>query len=255
MSEEEYSASFVAGLEWIWGEGFLSPGGPDEVLEILQGVDLTGKRVLDVGCGLGGADLLMVRDLHAAEVVGIDVEPAMVQRATEAARAANLAERLDFRLVTPGAVPFDDDSFDVVFSKDSMVHIEDKRACYADLARVLKPGGVLAVGDWFGSSTTATAEMRQWLDVVGLNFELGTLGEAVDLLCATGFSHVSGRDRNRWYAEYMEQELAPLAGVQFERLAEKIGQEAAEQRLASSSLKQIVVLQGQLRPGHLHATS
>ena len=55
MSDEEYSESFVAGLEWIWGEGFMSPGGADEVLEILQGVDLTGKRVLDIGCGLSSA--------------------------------------------------------------------------------------------------------------------------------------------------------------------------------------------------------
>ena len=36
----EYTEEFVAGLEWIWGEGFLSPGGPEEVAAILNGLDL-----------------------------------------------------------------------------------------------------------------------------------------------------------------------------------------------------------------------
>jgi len=194
----------------------MSPGGADEVRKILHGVNLQGKRVLDIGCGLGGADALMVRDLEAAHVTGIDVEAALLERASDMAHKANLNDFLDFILVTPGPFPFPENTFDVVFSKDSMVHIEDKFGCYRDIARVLKPDGVFAAGDWFGSSEPVSSEMRQWLEAVGLSFELGTLGQAIDLLSAAGFDDVVGRDRNRWYGDYMEQELLPLAGEQFE---------------------------------------
>jgi hypothetical protein len=42
-------------LEMIWGDGFMSPGGPDEVMRIVAGHDIAGCSVLDIGCGLGGA--------------------------------------------------------------------------------------------------------------------------------------------------------------------------------------------------------
>ena len=62
---KQYPDDFVAGIEWMWGEGFLSPGGPDEVRALLEGVDLAGCRVLDVGSGLGAVDTLQ-RTVRAA---------------------------------------------------------------------------------------------------------------------------------------------------------------------------------------------
>src|SRR5262249_52807452 len=80
-SESEYGDAMVAALELIWGEGFLSPGGPAEVAEILAGIDIGGKDVLDIGCGIGGADFLLVRKHEAASVLGIDVEAPNIERA------------------------------------------------------------------------------------------------------------------------------------------------------------------------------
>ena len=84
----QYAKAFTDALQFMWGKGFLSPGGPEEVRQMLAGQDLTGKIVLDVGAGLGGIDVLLAREHGAAEVVGIDVEPQLI----EAARA--LAERM-----------------------------------------------------------------------------------------------------------------------------------------------------------------
>jgi phosphoethanolamine N-methyltransferase len=140
--ELEYTDDFVAVVEAMWGEGFLSPGGAEEVARIVEGVDLSGARVLDVGCGTGGCDLELIRRHGAAEVVGIDVEPQLVARCHDLAGAKGLADRLTFRLVEPGALPYPDGSFDVVFSKDSMIHIPDKAALYRDVLRVLAPGGI-----------------------------------------------------------------------------------------------------------------
>ena len=89
-NEYEYDDGFVAGLEWVWGEGFLSPGGPGEIAAVVEGLDLSGKRILDIGCGLGGADVVLVRDLQAGHVVGIDIEKPLITRARQIVAGAGL---------------------------------------------------------------------------------------------------------------------------------------------------------------------
>ena len=61
-------------LERVWGEGWLSPGGPAEVAQLLKGMDISGKSVLDIGCGAGGVDLALVGSHGAGFVTGLDVE-------------------------------------------------------------------------------------------------------------------------------------------------------------------------------------
>ncbi|RMD88595.1 MAG: methyltransferase domain-containing protein, partial [Alphaproteobacteria bacterium] len=70
-----YDERHLALLEALWGEGYLSPGGPEEVARILDGVALAGREVLDIGCGAGGITVALAADFGAARVVGIDVEP------------------------------------------------------------------------------------------------------------------------------------------------------------------------------------
>lgn len=113
----QYSQAFVDALQFLWGEGFLSPGGPEEVAVLLAGETLAGKRVLDIGAGVGGIDALLVARHHALEVVGIDVEPLLVESARSLIARRGLSDRISFRLVDPGPLPFADASFDVVFSR------------------------------------------------------------------------------------------------------------------------------------------
>ena len=250
---EEYGDTFVAGLEWMWGEGFLSPGGADEVARIVAGAPIAGAQVLDVGCGLGAIDLLLVERFGAAHVTGIDVEAPLVARAAERVAAAGMADRISIRKVSPGPFPFDDGAFDVVFSKDSMIHIPDKPALYAEVHRVLAPGGWMLVGDWFGNGLEPTPAMRDWLDAVGLTFSLESIEASAALVEACGFTGVEWRDRNAWYAEAVAEEIATLSGESYPRLVERLGAEAAAQRLESSTRKKAAVDSGELRPSHLRA--
>src|SRR5687767_4117812 len=71
----QYDHAFTDALQFMWGKGFLSPGGAEEVEEMLSGCQLSGLRVLDIGSGLGGIDILLATKHGAAEVIGIDVEP------------------------------------------------------------------------------------------------------------------------------------------------------------------------------------
>jgi phosphoethanolamine N-methyltransferase len=250
--DHEYTERFVAGLEWIWGEGFLSPGGPREVAAILEGIDLEGAEVLDIGCGLGGVDLLLVREHGAARVTGIDVEQPLIERARRNIAAAGLAERIDLRLVEPGPLPFADDAFDVVFSKDSIIHIPDKAALYGEVLRVLRPGGLFVASDWLaGGGKPYSAPMRAWLDIVGITFDMETPENSAAALEAAGFVGVELRDRNDWYRQAVREEVALVSGAKLERLAELIGKGAARHRLASSTAKMKVVDRGELRPVHM----
>ncbi|MFT5193595.1 MAG: ubiquinone/menaquinone biosynthesis C-methylase UbiE [Cellvibrionaceae bacterium] len=249
---DEYNDTFVAGLEWMWGEGFMSPGGPAEVAAILDGIDLTGKHVLDIGCGIGGIDILLVKKHKAARVTGIDVEAPLIERATQMIQSVGLAGQVTCQLVPPSPyLPFGDGTFDVVFSKDSIIHIPEKEIIYSEIFRVLKPGGQLAFSDWYGANLPKTAEFAAWFEVLGLTFEMATIEETAKSLDKIGFTHIEQNDRNRWYAQNMLEELASIKGENHPRLVEQLGEEAAAQRLKSSSLKKQVVDQGLLRPGHL----
>ena len=253
VHDDEYGETFVAGLEWMWGEGFLSPGGEEEVARIVAGAPIDGARVLDVGCGLGTVDVLLVERFGAAHVTGIDVEAPLVARAAACVEAAGLADRISISIVSPGPFPFEDAAFDVVFSKDSMIHIPDKRALYEDIHRVLAPGGWMVLSDWFGNGLEPTPAMREWLDVVGLTFRLESIEASAALVEACGFTDVEWRDRNAWYAQVIEDEIATLTGDNYPRLVERLGPEAAAQRLDSTTKKKVIVDGGELRPGHLRA--
>jgi SAM-dependent methyltransferase len=64
---------------------------------------------------------------------------------------AQLADRIKSLCVAPGPLPFESESFDVLFSKDAIVHIPDKAALYTDIHRVLRPGHLNAVKPARGS--------------------------------------------------------------------------------------------------------
>ncbi len=106
MSDDvQYPDHFVERLEILWGAGFLSPGGPDEVRQIVEGLELAGRSVLDVGCGNGGPTIVLAGDLGAGEVVGIDIEPQLLDRARGHVARAGLETRIAFQAVTPGPLP------------------------------------------------------------------------------------------------------------------------------------------------------
>jgi len=69
---------------------------------------LEGKRVLDIGCGSGGIDQLLVERHEAGHVVGIDVEASLKEKSSARARDRGLEDRLNFMQIQPGELPFAD---------------------------------------------------------------------------------------------------------------------------------------------------
>ena len=131
--KSQYNETFANALQWLWGDGFWAPGGPEDVAALMQDVDAKGRDVLDIGCGLGVISVMLADIYGAKSVVGIDVEQHLIDHSTQRAAAAGVADRVSFKLVEPGPLPFDDASLDIVFSKDVIVHIPDKQGFYKDI--------------------------------------------------------------------------------------------------------------------------
>jgi SAM-dependent methyltransferase len=110
----------------------------------------TGGTAVDLGCGKGG-DLLALAARTAdpsARFIGLDVSPNAVTAAGEAARGAG-DDRLAFEVADLSArLPFADASVDLVFSQNLVECLGDRDAFVAEVARVLRPGGVAVVVHW-----------------------------------------------------------------------------------------------------------
>ena len=161
--ENEYHDNMVAMLELIWGSGYMAPGGPGNVARLLRGLETRDKRILDVGCGIGGPALEMATT-HGAEVVGIDLEAPLIKRAQRAAAERGIANRARFQVVEPGPFPFDDHSFDIVLSSGAVTQTNDTAGIIADCFRVLKPGGCFTCYEWMRIDAPYSDDMLRWLE-------------------------------------------------------------------------------------------
>lgn len=248
----QYAKAFTDCLQFMWGKGFLSPGGPEEVADMVRAHSLVGKRVLDIGSGLGGVDALLVSEHGAGSVIGIDVEPQLIEAARNLVAEKGLTASITFQLVEPGPLPFPDACFDVVFSKDAMVHIDDKPRLYREVLRVLKPGGRFIAADWLWAEGAETSPVVvAWLSKGPLRFAYTTPQEARAALERAGFEDVAVEDRRHLLQTSNRAEIETLAGPARERLAALVGEEMALARLAAARGRQGALDSGDLIPSHM----
>ena len=113
--------------------------------ELCEAVDLrAGQKVLDVAAGNGNAALAAAR--RWCDVVATDYVPALLERARERAGADRLA--IEFREADAEALPFPDESFDVVLSTFGVMFTPNQERAAAELLRVCKPGGKIGLANW-----------------------------------------------------------------------------------------------------------
>jgi arsenite methyltransferase len=155
--EPEKDFIFPTGRDWAedldYPEELASV--PDTAVESFAGVAnpfslgrlAPGEHVLDIGCG-AGTDTLVAAQMvaPAGRVTGIDMTPEMLSRA-RAAAAAMGATNVDFVEGDVEQLPFPAESFDVAISNGVIDLIPDKDAVFAEIFRVLRPGGRLQIAD------------------------------------------------------------------------------------------------------------
>ncbi|KAM0522346.1 hypothetical protein ACHAPE_001935 [Trichoderma viride] len=107
-----------------------------------------GMKVLDVGCGVGGPAREIVK-FTGAHVTGLNINNYQISRAKQYAVKEKLTHKLDFVQGDFMNLPFPDNSFDAVYVIEATVHAPNLENAYREIFRVLKPGGVFGVYEWF----------------------------------------------------------------------------------------------------------
>jgi arsenite methyltransferase len=146
-------------VRWLL-DGQLHPGGDRLTRRLAQLAGISpGQRVLDIACGSGATALLLARELEC-DVVGVDLGSRAIEQAVAAAGAAGLGARVSFVLGDAEELPFHDAAFDVAFSECSLCTFPDKPRAIAEMARVVRPGGSMAIADVTADRSALPAELR-----------------------------------------------------------------------------------------------
>jgi SAM-dependent methyltransferase len=134
--------------EWLDGvpeatiASFAGTGNPFSLGRLMPG-----EHVVDVGCGAGIDSMIAARMVGpTGSVIGVDMTPAMVEKANVGAKASEL-DNAEFRLGLAESLPVADGWADVVISNGVLNLFPDKLAGLQEMARVLKPDGRLQIGD------------------------------------------------------------------------------------------------------------
>ncbi len=124
-----------------------------------------GQRLLDVGCGPGTITIDLASRVSPGDVVGIDRSGTVIEAAREAAVEADAAN-VTFEVGDVYALPYEDDSFDVVHAHQVLQHLVDPVAALREIRRVARPGGAVAVRDADYAAMTwypPSAGLDEWL--------------------------------------------------------------------------------------------
>ena len=252
--EGEYSKKQINTLEMIWGEGFLSPGGYDEIDLVLNNKSIENMTILDIGCGAGSAAFHFIKNHSVSHVTAVDVEKEVIDRANELKIKYNYEKLVNFKVIEPGPLAFKDSSFEMVFSKDTFLHIVDKEKLAEDLFRVIKPGGFLCVSDWMRVDDNPPSQlMRDYIKMEGLSMNMCSLQRYSKALKSAGFKNIQLRDRNAWYLEVAKRELIDLQSVYYKKLTNILGTKDADLTIMIWKKMVEVLETGEHRPGHFYA--
>ena len=178
--------------------------------ELSDGLGLApGLRVLDVGCGIGGPSRY-VAATYDCDVVGIDLTEEYCRVATLLAERAGLGDRVEYHPGNALAMPFADTDFEVAYTQHVAMNIEDKARLYAEVARILKPGGRFGIYDLLQGEGGDVVYPVPWARDASTSF-LVAAPELETLLEAAGFAIVSWRETAAEARQWIDQMKARMA--------------------------------------------
>ena len=162
------------------------------------------QRVLDIGCGLGGPGRYLA-DRFGCAVTGIDVLPARVQAAATLTALVGLGDRVAYLQGDATSLPFSAHQFDQAWMLDVSIHIATKAVLFGELARVVKPDGLLVLHDQLGPLFLAMRPVTRRAPYIA-----PALPQLVRYIEGAGFRVLTWRDTTDTVLTYMQGRRAGL---------------------------------------------
>jgi SAM-dependent methyltransferase len=199
-------------VRWLLG-GELHPGGGATTRRALELIGVEpGERLLDIASGRGDSALLAARE-RGCVVTGIDYGAGAVVAARRAAEAAGIGDRVAFRVADAEALPFQDESFDAALCECSLCTFPDKRRALAEMRRVLRPGGRVAIADVVADHERLPASLTGPLASAACVGSALCREDLLRLLASTGFRLLTIRSCSEDAAEIAERVRDRLRGA------------------------------------------
>ncbi len=184
-------------------------GGAESTDEITRLAGITGgMEVLDAGCGIGGTSR-RIAFRTGAKVTGLDLTPRAVETGNRLSEHLGFADRVGAVQGSVTAMPFDDGRFDVVVVQHCAMQVEEKDRLFGEIARVLKPGGLLAMHDWFAGEVASPHYPLPWANGPETSF-LEPLDDAMGRLKAHGLAPEPLIDLNDYDVEWLTRSRAEI---------------------------------------------
>ncbi len=161
-------------------------------------------HVLDVGCGMGGPGRFLT-DRFVRTVTGTDLLPLRVESAEDLTKLTGLAERIVYRVASVTDLPFEDGAFAQVWMLDVGIHVRDKAAMFAEIARVHRPGGLFVMHDQMGPLAKAVAPATRHAPFVA-----PSLPQLIRYVEAAGLRLMTWQDSTARIVGYFQQIRARL---------------------------------------------
>lgn len=178
--------------------------GREATRELASQVKLNSNhKVLDVGSGVGGASRYLASE-YGCQVTGLDLTDEYCRVAQSLADRLGLASQVTYRQGSALDMPFEDNSFDVVWTQHATMNIADKPNLYSEIVRVLRPNGYFAMYDVLAGPVSPLYYPVPWASDSSISF-LTTPEKLRELLEARGLHILSWRDTSEigrvWFKE------------------------------------------------------
>ena len=199
-------------------------------------------HVLDVGCGIGGPARTLAAEF-GCRVTGIDISKEFCAAARSLNGLVGLSDGIAIQHADALSLPFEDQSFDIVWTQHASMNIADKRSLFSEMHRVLRPDGKLALHDVLAGPTQPIQFPVPWAPDPSVSF-LATPDEVRTFAQASGFRELAWQDHTRltedWWQNMRErasgQKPSPLnpglvMGSQFPVMANNMYRNIRERRV------------------------
>jgi len=203
----QYSRKGVLRYEKIFGRTFVSVGGEYTTRMLTEKLNLQqNMKLLDIGCGTGGSAFYMARR-YGVDVHGIDLSTNMVDIAADyrSEMEATVKHRVQFYVEDAITMEYPVDFYDIVYSRDTILHIRDKLNLFQSFERTLKPGGKLLITDYCKGDQEHSEEFKEY--VKSRDYQLYTVQDYGNIIQIAGFVDVEAVDVTSLMLEMLETEL------------------------------------------------